>query len=114
MRITGSDSINWERSGWVIELLLRAEEKAGVKFRFERVPWPRALLSVQTGAVDGAFNTSYNAEPAEYGVYPTKDGRPDPSRGTVRYAYWFYDVLPTLLARYLFHIISMPMITKFA
>ena len=52
--------------------------------------WVRALDQVRTGEADAAFNSSYQAERAIYGVYPTRNGKLDEARATLSYTYWLY------------------------
>ncbi len=81
---------NKDRPGWQIELFEEVEARTGVKFEYVFVPWDQALRLVRTGAAQAAFNSSYKPERAVYGAYPMRDGKPDPSRATVLYAYVLY------------------------
>lgn len=81
---------NKDRPGWLIELFQEVQARTGVKFEYVFVPWDQALRLVRTGAAQAAFNSSYTPERAVYGVYPMRDGKPDPSRATVQYAYALY------------------------
>ena len=90
-RVTGhGPDIDARRPGWQVELLRLAAARAGVRFEFRRLPWKEALNRVRNGDIDAAFNSSYKAERAVYGVYPTLDGELDPVRATLNYTYWLY------------------------
>lgn len=76
--------------GWQIELFRLAAEKAGVTFKFQRMPWVQALDRVRKGETQATFNSSYKKDRAVYGVYPMRNGRLDEDRATLRYTYWLY------------------------
>ena len=79
-----------EKPGWFVELSRRAAEDCGAEAEFAFMPWTRALQMVERGEVQAAFNSSYKAERAEYGVYPSKDGKLDENRASKRYIYVAY------------------------
>lgn len=79
-----------ERPGWQVEMFREAASEVGARIQFRRMPWKEALHAVRTGQADAAFNSSYKPERDEYGAYPMKDGKPDESRASHRYAYWLY------------------------
>ena len=90
-RIMGDGiSIDWSKPGVTIELLKMVEKRVGVQFQFKRMPWKRCLFMLEHGAADAAFHTSYKAARAEYGVYPTRDGKLDPSRSIYKLTYVLY------------------------
>jgi polar amino acid transport system substrate-binding protein len=66
--------------GLTIEMLRMASERANVPIELSRTPWQRGLYLVETGQADAIFASSFVEERQRYGVYPLKDGRPDPSR----------------------------------
>jgi len=79
-----------KKPGWFVELSRRAATQCGANVDFVFMPWSRALKKVESGKVDAAFNSSYEADRAEYGVYPVKDGKPDENRASKHYAYLAY------------------------
>lgn len=79
-----------DRPGWFIELSRRAAKQCGADTDFVFMPWARVLKQVKSGAISGAFNSSYKADRAVYGVYPMLDGRPDERRSSKFYAYFAY------------------------
>ncbi len=78
------------KPGWFVELSRRAARDCGAKLDFVFMPWPRALQMVERGEVQAAFNSSYKAERAKYGVYPLKDGKPDEDRASKKLIYTVY------------------------
>ncbi|NRR28768.1 transporter substrate-binding domain-containing protein [Oxalobacteraceae bacterium] len=67
------DVLPWrtESGGGLNFILLHAvEEKLGVHFDFQSVPWKRCLANLQANSVDGAFAVSYKADRRELGEYP--------------------------------------------
>ena len=90
-RIMGDGSfIDWSKPGVTIELLKMIERKVGVQFQFKRMPWKRCLYMVEHGAADAAFHASYKTARAKYGVYPSQDGKLDPSRSIFKLTYRLY------------------------
>ncbi len=79
-----------DRPGTVIELFNRVEKLANVKFDYTFMTWDQCLRNVRTGLIQGAFNSSYKPDRAEYGDYPLRDGKPDESRATREYKYEIY------------------------
>ncbi len=91
VRVSGEGpDLDPQRPGWQIELFRLAADKAGVTFRFQRMPWVQALERVRKGETQAAFNSSYKEDRAVYGVYPSRDGKLDEDRATLRYTYWLY------------------------
>ncbi len=86
----GGSSIDWTKPGITVELLKMLEKKVGVQFQFKRMPWKRCLYVLENGAADATFHASYKPSRAEYGVYPTRDGKLDPSRSIYKNSYVLY------------------------
>lgn len=82
--------IDAHRPGLAVELMRLAAERAGLKPRFERLPWRRALDHLRANEVDGVFGASFSVERQEIGVYPLREGVVDPSRRAYRNAYRLY------------------------
>jgi polar amino acid transport system substrate-binding protein len=90
-RIVGNGtSINWSKPGITVELIKMVAERVGLRIEFKRMPWKRCLYAVEHGMADAAFHASFKPARAEFGVYPSRDGRLDPSRGIYKNAYVFY------------------------
>jgi len=85
----GTD-VDARRPGFIVELVRAAAEHSGIPITLTRVPWARGLELVRAGDADGIFMSSYTEERLSYGVYPMKDGRPDPTRRLTDMSYWFY------------------------
>ena len=90
-RIVGSGtSINWSNPGITVELFKMVAEQIGLQIDFKRMPWKRCLYAVEHGMADATFHASFKPARAEFGVYPSRDGQLDPSRGIYKNAYVFY------------------------
>ncbi|MBH9552349.1 substrate-binding periplasmic protein [Inhella gelatinilytica] len=78
-------------------MLRMVEQKLGVRFQVERMPWRRCLLSMKEGQVDGGFKASYSAERATFLAYPMKNGQVDEERRMLTESYHFYRRKSSLL-----------------
>jgi len=85
--LTDGQHVMTDRPGYRAELLQQAARQCKATVRFTLAPWQRVLYMVEHGEADGAFASSYTAERAAYGVYPMKDGVPDPAKAVKGYAY---------------------------
>jgi len=83
-------SIDWSKPGITLELLKMVETQVGVRFQFNRMPWKRCLYMVEKGLADATFHASYQPDRAEYGVFPFRDGKLDPTRAIYINAYAIY------------------------
>lgn len=79
-----------ERPGFRVEVLRAAGKACGATVSFAPVPWQRALEMVKSGTADGAFSASWSAERAAFGVFPLRNGNPDPSKAMKGYSYTLY------------------------
>lgn len=86
VRTDGQQVMN-DRPGYRAELLQQAASLCKARVRFTLAPWQRALYMVEHGDADGAFATSFSTERSAYGVFPMKDGVPDPAKAVKGYAY---------------------------
>ncbi len=84
------DVINMQKPGIAVELIMLAASKLDLKVKLMRVPWKRGLHMLQHGKIDGLFNASFKPERLQYGLYPLKDGRIDPSRKSYSNTYVLY------------------------
>jgi polar amino acid transport system substrate-binding protein len=75
-----SAAIDPTTPGLTIQMLRMASERANVPIELTRTPWKRGLYLIETGQADAIFASSFVEERQRYGVYPFKDGRPDPRR----------------------------------
>jgi len=78
------------KPGLTIQLLHMASERANVPITLTRTPWQRGLYLIQTGQADAIFAASYVTSRLAYGVYPMKDGSPDPGRRIFTQSYRLY------------------------
>lgn len=83
-------AIDWRKPGVTLELLRLVEKRLGIRFSFKRVPWKRGLFLLQNNEADGLFHASYKPSRETIGVYPKKDGDPDPSRALFTQSYVLY------------------------
>lgn len=82
--------IDKDRPGLSIELLRLVEQRVGVRFELQRVPWARSLYLLESNQVDGVFHMSYLAERTRFAAYPMKSGLPDPERSFFIQSYYLY------------------------
>ncbi len=66
--------------GTYVEFLRTLERKMNIRIEIVRYPWKRCLSFLEKGEIDGVISASYKKEREKIGVYPMRDGRPDPSR----------------------------------
>jgi len=78
------------KPGLTIELLHMASERATVPITLSRTPWQRGLYLIRTGQADAIFASSYVKSRLSYGVYPMKNGQPDPNRSIFTQSYRLY------------------------
>lgn len=78
------------KPGLTIEMLRMASKRTKVPITLSRTPWQRGLYLIQTGQADAIFASSYVKERLQYGVYPMRDGHPDPSRKLFDQSYRLY------------------------
>lgn len=60
-------------------VMRRLESLAGVRFELVGRSWKRCLAELQANRWDGAFAVSFNPSRMVFGVFPMKDGEPDPA-----------------------------------
>ncbi|SFV14151.1 substrate-binding periplasmic protein [Pseudoduganella namucuonensis] len=65
--------------GLNFELLKMTEQRLGIHFDFQSIPWKRCLQQLQANAYDGAFAVSYKADRRALGAYPGGE-QADPSK----------------------------------
>ena len=79
------------KPGAAVELIQKIESKIpGVKVVFQRCPVKRCLNDLETGAIDGLFNISFQEARLTMAAYPWKDGSVDPERRLTTLNYSFY------------------------
>lgn len=86
---TGS-AIDPVRPGLTIEMLRMAAKRADIPIQFTRTPWERGLYLIEAGEGDAIFASSYVEARTRYGVYPMRDGHPDPRRKLFDQSYRLY------------------------
>ncbi len=67
-------------AGLDLELLKLLEMRLGVVIETRAYPWIRALVTMQSGEIDGVFAASYKQDREVFGLYPQQGGRLDASR----------------------------------
>jgi polar amino acid transport system substrate-binding protein len=88
--INGNGTAIPAKPGLAIELIRMAAQQAHDAITLTRTPWERGLYLIQTGQADAIFASSFVKERLRYGVYPMKDGRPDPSKKLFDQSYRLY------------------------
>ncbi len=63
-----------------IEMMRNITDQLGLRIKWERAPFARCLLYLQTNKVDAVNVASYKPEREKYGVYPKIGGKLDISR----------------------------------
>ncbi|MBB5018784.1 polar amino acid transport system substrate-binding protein [Chitinivorax tropicus] len=89
----GEDIYPWvmkSKKGLNIIMLEMVAKKTNLKLDMSPLPWKRCLNDVQSGGMDGAFAASYKPDRAEFAVYPSKDGKPDPAKRMMLDSYSLY------------------------
>ncbi len=66
--------------GLAIEAAMQVCDKIGVTYKIKRMPWKRCLASLESGSVNSIFTASFKEKRLQYGKYPEKDGKVDPTR----------------------------------
>lgn len=67
------DVLPWrtEKGGGLNFVLLKmVEQRLGIHFDFQAIPWKRCLAQLKSNEVDGAFAVSYKPDRRELGEYP--------------------------------------------
>lgn len=76
--------------GIEIELYRMAFESLGLKLNIVRMPWKRAMIELERGAVDGLFPTDYDSKRLNIGVFPRGTGDVSAALAVRRTHYYFY------------------------
>ncbi len=84
--------INMEKPGIAVEMLRLIQKKVNIDIVFKRLPWPRGLVELKTGKIDGLFNASYKPKRLEFGAYPMKNGQIDLDRYSYNNSYCLYKI----------------------
>ena len=74
-----SNEVPADHPGATIEHLQQITDSLHIKLNLVRLPWKRCLAQLHQGTIDAVI-ASHSAEREQYAVYPTKEGKPDPSR----------------------------------
>jgi len=86
-----SREVDGQRPGASIEFVQLLARELGLRLVIKRLPWKRALeLELKSGAIDGLFPVSYQAQREAFGAYPMKDGRADETSSLFVSSYSFY------------------------
>ncbi|MCP4720501.1 MAG: transporter substrate-binding domain-containing protein [Desulfobacteraceae bacterium] len=79
-----------EKPGMGVEAIRLLGEKMGLTITIKRVPWKRCLNELEKGKADGLFTASYKEKRKQFGKFPEKDGKVDPSKRFTSSSYAFY------------------------
>lgn len=83
-------SIPTEKPGINVEVLKGLEKKLNIRIEFSRYNWKRCLKMLESDEVNGIFEASFKPERMSIGVYPMKNGEPDPAKRLMRNSYVLY------------------------
>lgn len=89
------DSYPWllkDKPGLSVQMLHQVEPLAGVQFTITALPWVRCMSEVRTGKMDGLFKISYSPARMAIGVFPMKQGEPDPDFRMLTDSYSLYRI----------------------
>lgn len=76
--------------GVAVELIAEAAKALGLKVSFERLPNKRVFEELGAGTADGAFCYSFKEDRLKSGVYPMREGKPDPDKRIITISYYLY------------------------
>ena len=76
--------------GIAFEVIREVGARLGIRFEFIRYPNKRVLWTLGKNELEGAFMYSYEPERTRQGVYPERNGLPDPSRRLATLSYYLY------------------------
>ncbi|HLO95742.1 MAG TPA: transporter substrate-binding domain-containing protein [Burkholderiaceae bacterium] len=79
-----------DRSGLNMLMMRLLGQRLGLRFEVTLLPWRRCLLSLQEGAVDGAFKASFQPERLKIGRYPMRGEQVDTERAMLEESYHLY------------------------
>lgn len=71
-------------------LLEQVAASLSIDLKLVGTSWKRCLLDVESGQVNGSVAASYKEDRTRYAVYPTTNGKPDPSRRIYSDSYSLY------------------------
>ncbi len=86
----GGSAFHNESPGIEIELYRIMADRLSLTLHLVRLPWKRCLNDLEHGRLDGIFPTSFKPERLSIGVYPTRNGKIDPSRESRESSYHLY------------------------
>lgn len=81
---------DWKKPGITLELLKSMETKLNIDMYFRRIPWNRSLYLLGLNEIDGVFHASFKPERMKIGVYPMRNGKPDPDKRVMSNSYVIY------------------------
>ena len=88
--ILGQGSAVVDPPGLAIDIIKQAAQDIGVKIELHRLPDKRLFIHLKNGKADGNFIQSFKVKRQEFGVYPMKDGKPDPDKRISTSEYFLY------------------------
>lgn len=94
--LENSDSYPWllQSGEGIVQYHLKAVATAlNAEIVLTPLPWKRCLSQVSSGQMDAAIKMSYSVERAtKVGVYPMREGKPDPSKRLLTESYSLYQL----------------------
>lgn len=76
--------------GAMVDVMNQVAQELGFEIEYVRLPVNRLLKKLQMGEVDGAFSFSFNEDRLQYGQFPMKGEKDDPSLRFLEHSYVFY------------------------
>ena len=73
-------------------MMLMVGRKLGIDIQSKEMPWLRCMNEVKMGHIDGLYKISFRRERMELGIYPMKNGQPDPDFRMLVDQYYLYRV----------------------
>lgn len=93
----GGSDLQKDSPGLEIELYRLVAKELNLDLEIVRLPWKRCLSDLKHDRVDGIFPASFKPERLSLGLYPTKNGKIDPSRKSRDSAYFLYTMMDSPL-----------------
>lgn len=84
------EGITKDKEGILAEILKKVEKRLNIKIKIVRMPWKRALSSIESGIIDGLTDISFKEERMNLGMYPMKGGKHDKNKRAYTTRYVLY------------------------
>lgn len=78
--VGNGEKIPENKPGIAVDMVKIVSEKTGIKPKFIRLPWKRAIMMVSSGEIDALVSVSYNEERGKAAVYPILQNTADSNK----------------------------------